>query len=549
MKATPPFQTAGLVREPVVIAPLCGATDVELSAERVATFDEQVRRALANGQEVNVFALIPPEMQQLLDMQLGALDKPTLENSTIDELLNNLHGLTRTQKGTNIGQTGEADRMKAFFKQVALFLGRHNYFPVTIQAMVNIAARVSALQKAHGLANRGKLSAFTDIECKPCLDEIFDTLRKRNQDAVHDTRLGAILLHMKGQATNPALAHTTPIRNLFDYCQQLIRFGGKIENLSLLVARVTSKDPTASAIQEDKVRDQLHALQAAGYKRPEYKRRDSSPGPRPSTHHGRALPEKSYQASSMSNKSPSRTQQVSSNQSSSMDNPATQGCTVCGRRNHMAQECVLRGSNHPMVVSLHGKSFFGSVLQGRLMRVQRLKADGSWQNVPQQCIPFRKRFGPQNANGCETLEPDEAGPAGPLPQTNTGKRGREDDKPPNQGGQVKFNANIEFTPPYFVTNDCLNNVFTSPSLETEERMTAEVCGDTSTGRRTLTLDKVLIDTGAIHYNYMSTECVRLHKFKRFNLNKAINIQSIHNVEISNQYVCIDKVLIHKDNRT
>ena len=126
---------------------------MELSAERVATFDEQVRRALANGQEVNVFALIPPEMQQLLDMQLEALDKPTLENSTIDELLNNLHGLTRTQKGTNIGQTGEADRMKAFFKQVALFLGRHNYYPVTITTMVNIAARVSALQKAHGLTN------------------------------------------------------------------------------------------------------------------------------------------------------------------------------------------------------------------------------------------------------------------------------------------------------------------------------------------------------------------------------------------------------------
>ena len=79
-------------------------------------------------------------------------------------------------------------------------------------------------------------------------------------------------------------------------------------------------------------------------------------------------------------------------------------------------------------------------------------------------------------------------------------------------------------------------------------MTAEVCGDTSTGRRTLTLYKVLIDTGAIHYNYMSTECVRLHKFKRFNLIKAINVQSIHIVETSNQCVYIDTVLKYKDDR-
>ena len=68
----------------------------------------------------------------------------------------------------------------------------------------------------------------------------------------------------------------------------------------------------------------------------------------------------------------------------------------------------------------------------------------------------------------------------------------------------------------------------------EEIGTAEVFGDTSYGPKTLTLDKVLLDSGAISYNYISSKCVRLNKFKRFNLDKAINIHSIHNTEISSQ---------------
>ena len=99
-----------------------------------------------------------------------------------------------------------------------------------------------------------------------------------------------------------------------------------------------------------------------------------------------------------------------------------------------------------------------------------------------------------------------------------------------------------------MSNDYIHNVFNPLSAEAEEIVTAEVFGDTSHGPDSCTLDKVLIDSGAIHYNYISKECVRRCKFKRFNLDKSINIHSIHNTEISTQYVYLTTALKYKEEK-
>ena len=141
-----------------------------------------------------------------------------------------------------------------------------------------------------------------------------------------------------------------------------------------------------------------------------------------------------------------------------------------------------------------------------------MKQDGTLLETPHTCIPFRKTLAAGHADGHETLIPTELGPPAPTPGQNP-KRGEK--KSDHSGGnKVSLNKLCETIPSYFVTHDYVINLKNSLSTETEEKVTAEVLGNTSRGKERRTLSKVLIDSGAIHYNYISTSCVNVNNLKK-----------------------------------
>jgi hypothetical protein len=84
----------------------------------VAKFADQVRRAVANGQIINIEALIPPVMSSVLEYELKAYKRPSIHDSDLDQLLASLQFLATGQKsGIETARLTEE-----FFKKVSNFL-------------------------------------------------------------------------------------------------------------------------------------------------------------------------------------------------------------------------------------------------------------------------------------------------------------------------------------------------------------------------------------------------------------------------------------------
>ena len=54
-----------------------------MRSEKVAKFADQVRRATANGQIINVDALIPPVISSVIEYELKAYKRPSIKDSDL----------------------------------------------------------------------------------------------------------------------------------------------------------------------------------------------------------------------------------------------------------------------------------------------------------------------------------------------------------------------------------------------------------------------------------------------------------------------------------
>ena len=110
----------------------------------------------------------------------------------IDNLLSSLHFLAH---GLN---SGKADQKKDFFKMGALMLGRHNYSRWLWKMCLKSWPQLVDYKTTRGLARGDNLRRFSVKECQPCLEENFDSLKKKSKPAIRETRLGAIFKHLTG---------------------------------------------------------------------------------------------------------------------------------------------------------------------------------------------------------------------------------------------------------------------------------------------------------------------------------------------------------------
>jgi hypothetical protein len=197
-----------------------------------------------------------------------------------------------------------------------------------------------------------------------------------------------------------------------------------------------------------------------------------------------------------------------------------QVCKLCGRKNH-TQRCAFQPSSknttHPLIKALNGQPFEGSNVQRRLRKAFKWK-EGQLVASPYQCIPFGETLKVDKDSGKDVLIATDDGPA--RPETGKGKRSHD---PPENTKKVSWDkpSNI---PPYCVYKDDLSYLFlnTSSFVETasqENVVTATAVSVDGDDKQILKTNKVLLDTGAIHYNYIKLDVVRKYKFKRFKLQK------------------------------
>ncbi len=101
------------MKESVRIDALGGPKDQVLKPKKVQLFVDQVRWALADGQTINVSALIPPQLEFLINLRLTAVKKPEIANSSINDLLANLLFLARGPQSAR----EEPKREEEFFEK------------------------------------------------------------------------------------------------------------------------------------------------------------------------------------------------------------------------------------------------------------------------------------------------------------------------------------------------------------------------------------------------------------------------------------------------
>jgi hypothetical protein len=88
----------------VKLTPLIQENDKELTLDMVQKFVDNCRRALANGQPINILSLIPPNHQTVIDFRLMAWQRPTIRaTKTPEELFQNLFILVGPQTAKVLG--------------------------------------------------------------------------------------------------------------------------------------------------------------------------------------------------------------------------------------------------------------------------------------------------------------------------------------------------------------------------------------------------------------------------------------------------------------
>jgi hypothetical protein len=91
----------------------------------------------------------------------------------------------------------------------------------------------------------------------------------------------------------------------------------------------------------------------------------------------------------------------------------------------------------------------------------------------------------------------------------------------------------------------LFNVKTFPSVETEDQVTASVVDARAEDGETIQLRKILVDSGALHYNFITRNCVNKYCFSIHLLTKSLKTISIHGIEHNTECVYLNITLNYR----
>ena len=458
----------------VKLTPLIQEEERVLTRDMVQRFVDNCRRATANGQRVNVSALIPPNHQEVIDFQLMALLRPTIRSTaTLEELYQNLFALVVDEAAK---AHTPAEQEATFFQEVTHFLSHHDYYPATRSTMSKIILELQRMQTDAGLSSEENLRRFTAEESAACLGDVLTALAKRVRNHPEETRLGKLYKYL---TLRPQAEFTGLIRKpatLADFCAALMSFAVECERLVAIVGDL-GKAQTPK-------RKPLENSGGAGFRE---KGTLQGPPANASIHAVRAQ----------------------------RDNPR---CEVCNRPNHQTAECSFRpsatpGNVHPLVEQLKGRPFSNSDVARRLRKAVRENPHkpGTYVDRPCKSIPFGLTL--TKIGERQVLVPTSKGPVNPYPQSG---------EAPETPSKVRFN-NIEIIP----TNEAiledissLFNVKTLSSAETEVQVTAQVVDAENRDSEKIEVTRVLLDSGALNYNFITCNCVNKNKFKRCYLKKT-----------------------------
>ena len=163
-------------------------------------------------------------------------------------------------------------------------------------------------------------------------------------------------------------------------------------------------------------------------------------------------------------------------------------------------------------------------------------------------LQYQKTLLLNEASGKETLIETPDGPVQPKPNF---KRQHDND----HGGARKVSFGDTITiPQYQIFQEDFNFLFLNTSsrlaLPEEQLITAEAVSSDDEQKtnqfKEINSKKVLIDSGAISYNFIPLHVVRKNKLKRFKLNKPILTKSIHGNEFNTHCVFLNNEIIYND---
>jgi hypothetical protein len=119
----------------------------------------------------------------------------------------------------------------------------------------------------------------------------------------------------------------------------------------------------------------------------------------------------------------------------------------------------------------------------------------------------------------------------------------------NKGNKVRFNKNnIEFIP---LNEDIpedisfLFNVKNFPSAETEDQVTAQVVDARTGDGENIEVKRILVDSGALNYNFITQACVNKYKFNTYKLSKSLKTSSIHGIENNTECIYLNITLTYR----
>ena len=234
----------------VKLAPLIQENDKDLTLEMVQKFVDTCRRAIANGQPINVLSLIPPNHQTVIDFRLMAWQRPPIRaTKTPEQLFQNLFLLVgpQTAKALSVDE-----QMATFFKDVSCYLSQHDYNPPTQVTMTRIIHELQRLQQEHGLSSDLNLLRFTKEESSSCLREVLTALETRvRKNPNENKRIASLYKYLTRQSTGTEFRGLQKApETLADLCAALMNFAVECDRLTAIVQDL-GRAPTTKRHQEN----------------------------------------------------------------------------------------------------------------------------------------------------------------------------------------------------------------------------------------------------------------------------------------------------------
>ena len=84
-----------------------------------------------------------------------------------------------------------------------------------------------------------------------------------------------------------------------------------------------------------------------------------------------------------------------------------------------------------------------------------------------------------------------------------------------------------------------------PSAETEDQVTAQVVDARTGDGENIEVKRILVDSGALNYNFITQSCVNKYKFNTYKLLKPLKTSSIHGIENNTECTYLNITLTYR----